>query len=476
MKKPILSIVCLFIGFNFLLNAQIESDIIIQKYSTLDQSYIELYTYIINPYKELTEEEQRNIESLVVIRDENQIQVAEKYLYCFTQNTSTDLLDIKRFQLDPGEYSVRVELIDLEDINLYDDHSFTINLKPQDSTSLASSDLLLGFESSNQLDQIEKLSVPIEPMVFNFCRNQESMLSYVELYNLDQYQEPVFAGYKLHRLISQDSSELVFKKFEKLANEPFVPLLVSFPMEEILSGQYILDFELIDKKSNVLYAMNRSFDVSNAKADLEYSMSYNMDFENSWVQRLNNEELDYALKAIFPRLSFSSTDVVNYVLDQNDIKVKRYFLFNFWVTESPDYPEEIFNRYMEIARAVDKTYQGSLGYGFESDRGYIFLKYGKPSDIVSVEDEPTAHPYEIWMYNHLEETNQTEVKFLFYNQSLASNDMILLHSTCRGELSNPRWELELYGDDPNTANINPIDGRNANPGFNRRAREYFTDF
>jgi len=131
---------------------------------------------------------------------------------------------------------------------------------------------------------------------------------------------------------------------------------------------------------------------------------------------------------------------------------------------------------MEIAKAVDKTYQRNVGFGFESDRGYIFLKYGKPNNIVSVEDEPTAPPYEIWIYNYLEETKQTDVKFLFYNKTLAANDMQLLHSTVRGEYSNPRWELELYGNDPNTASINQIDGRNASPGFNRRAREYFTDF
>jgi hypothetical protein len=65
------------------------------------------------------------------------------------------------------------------------------------------------------------------------------------------------------------------------------------------------------------------------------------------------------------------------------------------------------------------------------------------------------------------------VKFLFYNPSLGHNDYKLLHSTCRGELNNPAWEVELYSKSPNERIGNTIDARNVQDNFNRNARRYF---
>jgi hypothetical protein len=84
-----------------------------------------------------------------------------------------------------------------------------------------------------------------------------------------------------------------------------------------------------------------------------------------------------------------------------------------------------------------------LGYGFETDRGNIFMKYGAPNDVVSVEDEPSAPPYEIWIYYSFPVTAQFDVKFLFYSPELA-NSYNLLHSTCENEINNPAWEQILY--------------------------------
>ena len=62
---------------------------------------------------------------------------------------------------------------------------------------------------------------------------------------------------------------------------------------------------------------------------------------------------------------------------------------------------------MEVAKAVDRLYKSGFGYGFETDRGNIFMKYGKPNDIVTVENDPSAPPYEMWVYNDFPKTKQT---------------------------------------------------------------------
>ena len=131
---------------------------------------------------------------------------------------------------------------------------------------------------------------------------------------------------------------------------------------------------------------------------------------------------------------------------------------------------------MEVARAVDRKYHSGLGEGFESDRGYTFLKYGRPNDIITVEDEPSAPPYEIWSYNSFPSTGQQNVKFLFYNPSLAIGQFQLLHSTARGEVFNAQWEVELYRDDGNgSIRGTDFDSTTVPENVARRAREYFND-
>ena len=130
---------------------------------------------------------------------------------------------------------------------------------------------------------------------------------------------------------------------------------------------------------------------------------------------------------------------------------------------------------MEVAKAVDKLYADGFGYGFESDRGRIFIKYGRPNDVIKVDNEPSAPPYEIWFYNDFPQTNQADVKFLFYAPELGINYR-LLHSTVRGEINNPRWQLELYNAVPNeVSGSNYIDATGVQPNNNRRAAEYFNE-
>jgi hypothetical protein len=131
---------------------------------------------------------------------------------------------------------------------------------------------------------------------------------------------------------------------------------------------------------------------------------------------------------------------------------------------------------MERVQYADRVFKSGFGHGFETDRGRIYLRYGAPNDIVSVEDEPSAPPYEIWIYYNFPVTGQGNVKFLFYAPELA-NSFELLHSTCEQEIRNPAWEQMLYKDAlSETSSGDLIDARPVQDNFYRRAREFFTDF
>ena len=98
--------------------------------------------------------------------------------------------------------------------------------------------------------------------------------------------------------------------------------------------------------------------------------------------------------------------------------------------------------------------------------------------MISVSDEPDAPPYEIWFYEQFPFTAQSDVKFLFYNPELSAGGYTLLHSTARGEVNNPQWQLELYSS-INEGDKIGTDYRNrteVSDGINRNAARYFNDF
>jgi GWxTD domain-containing protein len=168
---------------------------------------------------------------------------------------------------------------------------------------------------------------------------------------------------------------------------------------------------------------------------------------------------------------------MNTLIRENKPDAMRLYLFSFWAKENPNNPEEGYKAYMKVARAIDDKFQSGFGHGFETDRGYVFMKYGAPSDAVTVENDPSAPPYEIWTYHQFPRTGQNNVKFLFYNPSLATNGFILLHSTARGEVNNPRWEVELYRNAPNELDdTDYFGGSQMQDNTGRHARRLMRDF
>ena len=132
---------------------------------------------------------------------------------------------------------------------------------------------------------------------------------------------------------------------------------------------------------------------------------------------------------------------------QKKLEEKRVFLFAYW-SERSDTAKKAFNTYLEYVRKIDELFYSGFGYGFETDRGVVYLRYGKPDDVIAEDKDNGAFPYEIWKYNKVSKTGQTNVKFLFYNPDLAGSDFRLLHSTAHGERQNKKWEIDLYKNAP----------------------------
>lgn len=444
--------------------------------------YLELYTRFKADdilYLHQANGKYAELEAVVLIKQGISVIVGDKYkIRSPLDSLKSDFWDIKRYNIPPGQYQM---VIEISNKNYKEDPVFKMEkdltiAAAQPRISL-SDPLFISAYGKDETLPFEKHGVNYEALAYNLVLPEMNRLSfYVEVNRIDaNWNEDFFVKYEIREGLPGASDEAILLSSKKLAATDYIPLFLEMDIKDVVSGNYTLHVTAGDRKLNTLDEKAIAFSVYKPLADIRKATTYNVSFENSFVQHKTRSELDYALKAIFPQVGNNMTEILNYVITSNDIKSKKYYLYTYWSQIAPESPELVYNQYMEVARAVDIKFQNNVGKGFETDRGYIFMKYGRPNDIIAVEDEPSAPPYEIWVYENVPTTQQSNVKFLFFSPSLSHNNFELLHSTCRGERNNPQWELELYRDSPNEVNDNIIDARTVSGNWNRNARRYFED-
>lgn len=482
MKNRVVSIFALFL---IAYSAQaINVSVTTQLFKGADQDYIELYSRIIASSVDYVSVDSTNklsqssIVYSVIFSQGNQVFIAEKYkLDSPIGPEAVDYFDMKRYGLDPGTYELNLLYIDQN--NVTDTLTYTEEIVVQDiSNEFEVSDILLmsDVKSTEGTYSFEKAGFYFEPLCFDLIgADVNALYMYLEMYAYNKHLTDDF--YIKYQPISIDEDVSITENgtaYKKLTPGNAGAVLLEYDCKDLASGNYVMNITIHQKDKTLVKRVEKTFSVYHPLVD--YKLLYSSDnyFESSFVQLMDRDELDYGLKAIFPRIGNNKTEILNHIIKSKDLKTKRYFLFNYWNTYSDD-PKSLYDKYMEVAKAIDIRYANNVGHGFESDRGYFFLKYGRPDNIVDVDDEPSAPPYEIWIYNYMPETQETNVKFLFYNPSLVTNDYQLLHSTCRGERQNPRWEVDLYIDDTQGQTGNYLEARTTQDNFGRNARRYFSD-
>ncbi|MCB9285023.1 MAG: GWxTD domain-containing protein [Lewinellaceae bacterium] len=283
-------------------------------------------------------------------------------------------------------------------------------------------------------------------------------------------------SYLIDRMDGKGNAEPVLVGHKRRTPAPVTVLLLNLDITQLESGNYRLVVEVRNRYKELLSRKEVPFQRSNPYLHPETEALTSEVLQEEFVGKLSEKNLDYSLRALVPVAPEDQTDWLNQLIKGGSPDAKRLYLFSYWLKKNPNRPDIPYQAYMEVANALDGMFHSGLGYGFETDRGYVYLKYGRPDDMIREENDPAAPPYEIWVYNNFPATNQSNVRFIFYNPSLAPNDFQLLHSTARGELNNPQWEVQLYKNSPNEIDGNdPFGATQMQDNFGRQARKWFND-
>ncbi|MFK7935442.1 MAG: GWxTD domain-containing protein [Saprospiraceae bacterium] len=463
-----------------------EASVTYATFKTPTQNYVEFYLHVVGKtiaFQPVVADDstqlQANVQFVLIIKKGDKIIKADKFnLNSPIVAKPKDFVDLKRYALPDGEYELEVQLTD----NQSDAKEKTFNIPfkiDYQPTGIQQSDiqLLASFERAEAGGLLVKNGVYMEPLPFNFYgKRAKALYFYNEIYGTDKLSDDYLVSYSVERRVNGGAQSVLIGHKRK-SPAAVTPVLLKMDITELPSGNYNLVVEVRDRTKATLSKKSIYFQRSNPYLELNELTASEVDVTQEFVQLLDADELAYSLRAITPLTSQRDIEVLNLLLKEENLAARRMYLFNFWAQRSPNDPKNGYDQYMEVARAVDNTFNSGFRHGFETDRGFTYLKYGRPADKITVTDEPTAPPYEIWTYYDFPFTGQSNVKFLFYNPALDEASYILLHSTARNEINNPQWERELYKrafDDVQGSDY--FGGTDVADGVYRRARELFNDF
>jgi GWxTD domain-containing protein len=460
-------------------------------YATFKSSktpYVELYIYVLGnsvtfeKVKGADQQLQAALEVLVLIKQGDQIiQYDKSLLNSPITSKAVDFTDVKRMAVPAGTYTIEVEIVDkfFEENQLVLSEQLVVQF--EGDIMLSDIQMLAAFKDSKEENALVKNGIQMDPIPYHFYNKKFMTLPfYLEVYQPESTGGNYIVCYQIYKIQSNGTREERFKQYKRRTSKETDAILYQLDISKLESADYVLRVSVVNAQQEEIVSKEATFVRANPEYDYLKSVEFFANIggtDDRFTDKLDSIELRYSLRALVPVISQRDAEVLKIVIAKGELNAMRMFLFNHFESQFPENPGFAYKKYMDVARAVDKKYENGFGYGFEADRGFYFLKYGKPDDIREVEDEPSAPPYEIWFYNKIIATNQNNVRFVFYNPSLIKNGHILLHSTARGEWNNPKWEAVLYSkSNSDIQGGNPVDGNEVRDNFGHQARRLYNDF
>lgn len=363
-----------------------------------------------------------------------------------------DLIQQTRFGLPNGEYSMNLTITDLggkgKPYQL--SQAFTVDI-PKDKVSLSDVQFVDNYSKATEVTEYTKSGMTIVPIVprgdYYLDENHSDLKFYFEIYNED-LDPSNFYVLKFYLEDLNDQRVLYsYGSSKKLENTLVTPILHSFDISKLKSGQYSLTVEVISSKNQKVSQKRINFYRSNPEEDFKGFDLQSVSIDQ--VSFLDTWTLDSAkiyLECLYPIADYQERRISAQQVEEGDLDLMKRFFVSFWTRRGPENPYEAWEQYWKNVEYVDRQF-GTVSFpGYRTDLGRVFLQYGPPSQIDRVDSDPRAYPYQIWQYNEINSAStspQVNKIFIFVNFDIGSKYYELLHSDAREERFNPRWRMQL---------------------------------
>ena len=384
----------------------------------------------------------------VIDKDENKAVIQKRYKVpvnvqdTIGYNKAAKLTGQVNFLLDSGNYVFKIKATDFNnpvDTAVSEDN-LDLNRFPQKSVSLSCIQVSANIKKSADKNSIfYKNTFEIVPNPDRlFGNNLSTLYYYFEIYNLkkDNITNDFFIESDITDLNSNKLKTEV-KKF-LLKNESKVEY-GSFDISDLPTNSYILDISVIDDKNKTVVKNSKKFFVYNSDTSAVNYEKYAGNYVYSEYANYSGDQLENE----FSKVKYIATESEKGQFENlKNVNAKRKFMYDFWKSRdrTPNTPKNEFKlEYFERIAYANANFRYNFREGWQTDRGRIYVTYGKPDDVERHPFEAEQRAYEIWKYDSVE----GGVEFVFVDLSNAMNDYGLVHSTARKELRDDNWRSRL---------------------------------
>ena len=357
-----------------------------------------------------------------------------------------DFADIQNVPIPRGEYFLyfymRDENADSNKLTYIDKIDIDF---PEDRVSTSKISLFRSMTPGKSQGLFEKYGYDLPPLYSSFVPESQYTLPFaVEIYNTPKIlgdgkvKAECYIEYAESHLAADPANLITLE----LPVKDVVLVLNEFNVFNLPSGNYFAVMNLKDSRDSLLLVDKVFFQRSNPSVKLNLDDYKLTDLHGTFVEYDTNRKVMIDMvNCLYPISNYSEREFYeNRMKDLTTMQLQQFF-YSFWQKRNPTDPESAWLKYKKRVDEVEKLYGSRQVRGYLTDRGRIYLQYGKPNEINEVPSDPVTLPYEIWHYYYL--NGQPNVKFVFYDPVLTGRDYELLHSNLYGEVQNPNWKMYL---------------------------------
>lgn len=347
------------------------------------------------------------------------------------------------YSLSSGNYRMKIVGTDFNDSVKKDIYEKDILIENKEPGKIRISDIELSTsikkaQNDKSIFYKNTLEVVPNPSCL-FGMNLNELFYYFEIYELTSgnISDEFYINYKVSNLNNEQIISHT-KKVKRVGESKadYGKILI----DSLKRGSYIFQVAVTDSSRNVNIVKEKKFFIFSNLSSAVTTKEQN-EFLKSEYAAMTEKELDNEYEKMIYILS--DEDIKRYEMLKllND---KRKFLYAFWKSKdlNPNkpilkYKQEYFKRIDEANRMFKEAYNE----GWKTDRGRIFIIYGKPDDIDNHPFQAGTKSYQVWTYNSVEGGGECD----FIELQPMTGVYWLVNSTFRNELRNNEWETQLTG-------------------------------
>jgi GWxTD domain-containing protein len=436
-----------------------------------EKPYVEVYLEIIGNtlvYEKLPSGLfQGSVQVTMIIKQDSVIKDFKKYELLSDQVADTNsvginFIDQQRFTLPNGNYVLELSISD----NKVDrkpqvlNYPFSIEF-PNDKAAVSTVQLVNSYTKTNEANILSKSGYDLVPLVDNYYpSDKDKLIFYAEVYN-PNHKEGSDEKYLISYYLESFENGRILNDFARTKKEDsrtVTVVLNEFDISRLPTGNYNVVISLRDKQNSEVAVGTTFFERSNPEMDNVPQDYTSVDLSNAFSASIMSiDTLREYIQSLSPIATEMEKLFINFQSKTAPLSALQQYFQKFWESRDPLKPKEAWLTYKDQVRKVNEAFSTQVKKGYNTDMGYVYLKYGEPNTIQDVPFDAGVMqgrgsvPYQIWHYYSLNNGRERNKRFVFVSSEVTTKDYTLVHSDARGEIQNYNWQglihREIWTDD-----------------------------